>query len=312
MTSTNHPHPIIEDQIPPQYSKLVSERQYFRILAYICRYFDQPGFSLQEISDGILSLHIPDETDTIKIVLDNLVKRLANQVEEDWKQDIQTHFDRLLESTDTSSLFSNFQLAKDYLTLRLYGDQIDTHSENDKLIYRQDLAGTYSVLSLDLPTKFQVVLKSEITDWDLDEQSLFAIAQENANQQTVETAHGFWEEVEIMAILSNEYAAVKLLDIENNFKASVGKHGALIAVPTKGTVFIHPIRELSESLKSALTLVIKQTNKIYESDPGPVTRNLYWYFEAQFHAFEIIQSEDGISYQIPSALQSYIERTGLA
>ncbi len=306
MNSSN-PQPVIENQIPAQYSTLISERQYFRILAYICRYFDQPGCSLKEITDGIVSLEREGETETIKIVLDNLVKRLTSQAEENWKQHIDTHFERLLEATDTSSLFSNFQLAKEYLTLRLYGDQIDTHSENDELIFRQDLAGTFSVLSLDLPTKFQVVLKSEIAAWEMEEQTLFNIAQENANRQEVETAHGYWEEVEIMAVLSNEYAAIKLLDVEKNFKDSIGEHGALVAVPTKGTVFIHPIRYLSDGLKEALNLIIKQTNKIYDSDPGPITRNLYWYFEEQFYEFALISSEEGIAYKIPEHLQRYLE-----
>lgn len=295
----------IEEQIPEKYEHLVSERQYFRILAYICRYFEEKAYSLTEIAEGSLAVH--EEEEAMDISLDNLIKRLSSQAEGGWKQDIYTYFDQLLEHTNTEELFNNFELAKEYLTLRLYGDQIDTHSEQDALIFRQDLAGTYSVLSLDLPSKFQVILKSEVESWSIDEKTLFQIALQNANRQAVETAHGYWEETEILAIISNEYAAVKLLELEDNFSDSVGEHGALIAVPTKGTAFIHPMRSLETNLNEALNLIIKQANLIYESDPGPITRNLYWYHQGQFHAFILKMKEEGLSYQLPEVLQDYLK-----
>ncbi|NRB54160.1 MAG: hypothetical protein HRU41_41315 [Saprospiraceae bacterium] len=295
----------IEEQIPEKYEHLVSERQYFRILAYICRYFEENNYSLTEITEG--SLIVLDEQEKMDISLDNLIKRLSNNAEEGWKQDIYTYFDQLLEHTNTEELFANFELAKEYLTLRLYGDQIDTHSEQDALVFRQDLAGTYSVLSLDLPTKFQVILKSEIENWSVDEETLFQIALQNANQQAVETAHGYWEETEILAVFSNEYAAIKLLELEQNFEDSVGEHGALAAVPTKGTVFIHPMRSLDTNLNEALSLIIRQGNLIYESDPGPITRNLYWYHQGQFYAFNMQMKEEGLSYQLPTALEDYLD-----
>lgn len=297
--------PSIEEQIPEKYEHLVSERQYFRILAYICRYFEEKDYALTEIAEG--SLIILEEEEEMDISLDNLIKRLSSRGEENWKQDIYTYFDQLLEDTNTEELFRNFELAKEYLTLRLYGDQIDTHSEQDALIFRQDLAGTYSVLSLDLPSKFQVILKSEIEDWSVDEDTLFKIALQNANQQEVETAHGYWEETEILAIVSNEYAAIKLLELEENFSESVGEHGALIAVPTKGTVFIHPVRSIDANLNEALSLIIRQGNLIYESDPGPITRNLFWYHNGQFHAFNMQMKEEGLSYQLPDELQDYLD-----
>ncbi len=296
----------IEEQIPEKYEHLVSERQYFRVLAYICRYFEEKDHSLTTIAEG--NLIVLDAAEKMDISLDNLIKRLSNQAEDSWKQDIFTYFDQLLEHTNTEELFSNFELAKEYLTLRLYGDQIDTHSEQDALVFRQDLAGTYSVLSLDLPSKFQVILKSEIENWSVDEKTLFHIALKNANQQTVQTAHGFWEETEILAIVSNEYAAIKLLELEENFSDSVGEHGALIAVPTKGTAFIHPMRSFDTNLNEALSLMIKQANLIYESDPGPITRNLYWYHQGQFHAFSMQMKEEGLSYQLPEELQDYLEQ----
>ncbi|MBX2870797.1 MAG: hypothetical protein KTR30_01820 [Saprospiraceae bacterium] len=295
----------IEEQLPAKYEHLVSERQYFRILAYICRYFEEKDYYLTEIAEGQLAVH--DDEEQMDISLDNLVKRLSSQLEGGWKQDIYTYFDQLLEHTNTEELFRNFELAKEYLTLRLYGDQIDTHSEQDALIFRQDLEGTYSVLSLDLPSKFQVILESETENWPADEKTLFQIALQNANRQEVETAHGYWEETEIVAVISNEYAAIKMLDLEQNFSDSVGEHGALVAVPTKGTVFIHPIRTLSSNLHEALNLIVKQANLIYESDPGPITRNLYWYHQGQFHAFPLKMKEEGLSYQLPNELQDYLK-----
>lgn len=295
----------IEEQIPDKYEHLLSERQYFRVLAYICRYFDQDTYGPIRIEDGQLT--VKEGAENLGISLDNLVKRLSRQAEEEWKTIIYDYFDQLLDHTKTEELFANFQLAREFLTLRLYGDQIDTHSDQDELIFRQDLAGTYSVLSLDLPNKFQVILKSEIAQWNMEEDILFKIAQENANRHEVETAHGYWEETEILAIISNEYAAIKLLDLEKNFGDSVGKHGALIAPPTKGTVFIHPIHRLDQGLKTALNLIIKQANLIYESDPGPITRNLYWYHQGAFHVFSLNMTKEGITYQTPQALQHYLK-----
>lgn len=303
--NSKHSPTKIEEQIPQKYEHLVAERQYFRILAYICRYFEALPYDLKEISNGSLAAH--DGEEDMDISLDNLIKRLSFQAEEVWKEEIYTYFDQLLEQTNTEELFANFQVAKEYLTLRLYGDQIDTHTEQDTLVFRQDLAGTYSVLSLDLPSKFQVILKSEIDHWSIEEATLFEIALENINRQSVETAHGYWEETEILAVISNEYAAIKLLDLESNFSESIGAHGALIAAPTKGTVFIHPIRTLNTGLKDAMNLVIKQSNLIYESDPGPITRNLYWFYEGGFSPFILTITDEGLSYQMPPDLERYLK-----
>ena len=303
--NSKHSPTKVEEQIPKKYQHLVSERQYFRILAYICHYFKAIPYDLREIINGSIAAH--DGEEDIDISLDNLIKRLSFQEEGVWKDDIYTYFDQLFEQTNTEELFANFQVAKEYLTLRLYGDQIDTHTEQDTLVFRQDLAGTYSVLSLDLPSKFQVILKSEIDHWPIDEATLFEIALENINRQSVETAHGYWEETEILAVISNEYAAIKLLDIESNFSESIGTHGALIAAPTKGTAFIHPIRTLNTGLKEAMNLVIKQSNLIYESDPGPITRNLYWFYEGNFHPFILSITDEALTYQMPPDLERYLQ-----
>lgn len=68
--------------------------------------------------------------------------------------------------------------------------------------------------------------------------------------------YGYWEEIEILVIISNEYVVIKLLELEDNFSESVGEYGVLIVVLIKGMVFIYFVCSIDVNLNEVFSLII--------------------------------------------------------
>ena len=98
-----------------------------------------------------------------------------------------------------------------------------------------------------------------------------------------------------------------MLDLRNRANYAIGKFGTLIAIPTKGTAYVHPI-ENSDILE--LIVILQPTiEKIYNEDPGNITTNFYWYYDNKMQILPTEQSENGLLISLPKDLIKLINET---
>ncbi len=301
MTLYVHVFPIIQSTdnlyymeyiLPERYNHLISQAEYETIMKMSIACLKKE-MEITEISeDGTISVK-KDEV-VIHCALDNLVRWCAQEEDrEQWFEIVANHFEKVL-TIELKPDLSNFELIREMLAVRVYPRNYFELLEDgpNKLIYKEDFEDMISVLVLDLPDKFQSLTRDMIESWEATTEELFAIAQNNVNEQEIDVKQFVLsEKFEFFAFLSGDYSASYILDFDNNADFARGVYGSIVALPTKGAVFVHPIQGLSvmECVQELLPIVLK----FYHEDPGNLTTNLYWRYKGEFYVFDKKEETDG-------------------
>ena len=83
---------------------------------------------------------------------------------------------------------------------------------------------------------------------------------------------------------------------------AIGTFGSLIAIPTKGTAFLHPI-ETPDVLDLAAVLH-PAVEKFYHEDPGNISRDFYWFYEGEYHLFDkVAKDNETVVIRMPEKLE---------
>ncbi|GEM_PF-5575766 len=211
-------------------------------------------------------------------------------------------------------LLSRFENAREYLTVRLHTkDMYQGLQEGmDTYVVPAPIPDLYVSLALDLPGQFHLLQKSDAEKWGMDEDELLWTAFSNLTdkQEKIRIIREEREGFSVITLSEGDYAAAFAADFENHCKAFIGRIGAMVAFPTKGSVFIYPIKEPS-GFNKAFTQMAEQTNKAFRDDPFPLSNNLYWYHAHRFEVFPKSMEAHTLSYSIPNRLLAYL-RTPLA
>lgn len=299
----------MDKALPRHFAGILTELEYQIILSYVFQYFKERDIPIKDLDDGVLIIeHEQLGNGTGQLALDNLIRACKGGEETNWKMLISEHFNRLLdEGFDVKSIVYDFEKVKESLIIRLYGRGIMAEEgSEDSFVWRMDLEGVYTILSLNLPTRFQTVTRRDAELWGLDDEELFAMAMHNTNKQKVDVLRAEKQGAQLMAFFSNDYSATYLLDLENNCPDAIGEFGTILSLPTKGTAFAHPIHSTREPIFVAFSTIARQTMDIYQQDPWAITSNIYWYFEGKYHRFPTFSKEEKIAFSFPRGLEEML------
>jgi hypothetical protein len=297
----------IDYSVPPGLKSFVASKDYREIIDHAIQYLSR-SCTLISLVDGILTVQDADEL-TRLINLTNLVKNILLYEKEDWPNEIADYLDRFDRDQDLEDyLYMDCDMAVPYLTIRLQPQEAFQNPDYPTLsiedyVYKSDLEGIYTVLALDLPSRFAMILRKNIADWPLDEHDLFSIAQQNLTGK-LESIDYKWHDVDealIVTLFDRDYAACLAAHFSANYEELVGPFGSVVCLPSRGSVFVHPI-ETAAAFSTALQWLAEQTNKFFAEEPGALTRTIYWYFEGTFVKFDIQWEGNYLTYVIPSAL----------
>jgi hypothetical protein len=289
------------ETIPTQYTHLINQEEYTRILEISQDYLSQYGY-INGLENGVI-LFIDSNSETNRFALDNLIRKLNGQDSKIWEEMIKEHFYNFFNNSESKYDFNDLNQIKDILVIRIYPDgYFEAANFQDKIVYRVDFEDTKSTLVYDLPDKFQPVEQSEFKNWNISIESAFKIALDNVNRMDVEISKQNHENgFELYSFFSGDFSASFLLDLKGNANFTIGKYGSLVSIPTKGSAFVHPINHNDIAL--VLGDIHDMVIKFYDEDPGPISVNYYWYFHKKFMKFPVTRTEQGFrTYHLPIEL----------
>jgi hypothetical protein len=294
------------ETIPDQYVHLINQDQYIIILEIIQDYLVQYG-QVTGLENGLISFE-DLKGETQRFSLDNVIRKLNGQESESLENIIHEHFFSFFNDSENQFDFNNFDQIKDILVLRIYPDgYFESVNFQDRIISRVDFEDTKTTLVFDLPDKFRPVEMAEFENWKVSLDSVFAIAQQNVNKQDIQIYKQDYENgFELFAFYSGDYSASYLIDLKNNADFVIGKYGSLVAIPTKGSGFAHPINcnDISLVIGDIHDMIIK----FYDEDPGQISVNYYWYYNDKFCKFPITIEEKGFrNYHMPLELEKILK-----
>jgi hypothetical protein len=302
-------------EVPEELKHLISPDDFNSILTYAITHLKDQGHSDIAFADGLLiydnlgEVNMRSQTNFL-----NLVKSVICEAQKDWQIKTVEYLDNLNKDKELESeILLNFERAKEYLTLRLqpfstYEDEpLKSHIET--LVYKIDIPETFSLLALDLPNRFHILTADEINIWHKEKTELFQIAHTNLIDkiEIIQAQQHNWDDAVFYTLFDRDYSAAYCIDFAINCSNLIGEKGSLVSFPTRGSVFIHPISN-SEQFNIGYKHLVEKTNKFFDDDPGPISRNVYWFHEKKFTLFRMIWNNGEIAYKIPQKLHDILNK----
>lgn len=292
------------ESLPERYSNVISEERYIQVLEIAQDYLVQFG-EVINVSDGLIDFSQGGDS-TSRFGLDNLIRTLAGKDPQEWKEDIEDHFSRIISQVEENYDVDDFEAIKNILGIRVYSDSyFDGMDLRAELISRIDFEDTKSYLVFDYPDKFQLVYKENFANWGITEDEAFKIALEHASKYEVEIRKYEFETFNQFSFFSSTHSVSYILDFEQNASMCIGKAGSIVNIPTQGSAFAIPID--GPNVKEMIEEIGETIVKFFDEDPGNITTNYYWYYNGKFTKFSSTKSDDGFKVlDYPKELESLI------
>ena len=138
----------IKYSIPAGFEKEISKSDYKTIFDQAVPFITK-RYTIDSASDGAIYVSAGESRQTF--YLDNLLYKCIAADKSQWKDVVKQHFESLFTSMDEKEKIdlANFEIAKKYLSLRIYSKQsVDERGGLDKIIIKTDIEGTYTMLIL--------------------------------------------------------------------------------------------------------------------------------------------------------------------
>jgi len=286
--------------LPGAYRGLVSKADYNFILRIAKQYHYEKGLHIKRIGEGEIVAEINGEEQ--HRYLDNLVRVLSVQEKSAWKTIIHSHFDKLKDNHAAYNYFlKDFDYAAQFLRVLIKANDFYSGGSAAAFIHRTDFPHTKTFLVLEFEGQFKYLREEDITEWGKPAEELFEIAISNIPGEEVEVKeYKYCDKFPVFIFFSGDFSAASILDLENKAEFAIGSYGSLIAIPSKGTAFAHPIEtgDIMELVEKLNPIV----DQFHKADPGNITNHFYWYYNGQIEIFPVNQEGTRYFIQLPDDL----------
>lgn len=213
--------------------------------------------------------------------LGNLAQRCHGAPRERWPQMIAEHLGlsdvEALTKRTSDLLEQPFPVIREHLGVRVYPEQFVALPMQSQVVYRVDLPGTVTVVVIDLGPSMIALPVVVAESWPASPEELFAAGIANLTRLT---------RVERASVLlpTQPRAMVDVLSGDNFVSSHVlapervvprlGKHGNLLAVPTREVLLSHPIED-GLALRTVESMLLMARGH-FDHGVGSISPHLFW------------------------------------
>jgi len=294
---------IFDRKRPNFYEGIVNKKEYAVILQLSEKACQRIGeiTSIQAGTLKVANTENPDEEMTFH--LDNLVRKCKYQDQADWPDVVENHFSRFpINKSKAKFLLKDFEYARPLLKLLVRSKK----ELSTDMVQRLDIPKTASYLILDYDERFHFLMEQDIQEWEVPQRELFDIALENIALEKIDIKEVLWQEkFELYTFFSGDFSASFMVELAKNAPFAIGQFGAIVAIPTKGSAFVHPLNE--NTVLTFIDAFGETLYSFYHEDEVPISNNYYWFYEGKFEVFQEINKKGKIYIQIPKNLRKLLE-----
>ncbi|MEO7990026.1 MAG: hypothetical protein ABI663_10820 [Chryseolinea sp.] len=293
--------------LPPSYDGLINQKDYNLVVELCKKYLTKHDYKIINIGDGEIIVEHGDQEK--HFYLDNLVRLLAQNSKLQWENYINEHFDKQKEIPfATDFLYKDFEYASQFIKAYLKPKATFEPDQVGDYVNRVDLPETYTFLILDFKEQFHFVRRDNIGEWNKTEEGLFEIGFANISNESIDIKESLLaDKFPIYMFFSGDFSASFIIELERNAIFTIGTYGSIVAVPTKGSAFIHPIE--NNQVMEVIVALAELTKKFYDEDPGNITMDFYWFHHGKFDIFPNEPADNGyVTIDWPTELK---QRLGL-
>lgn len=298
---------IFDRKRPDFYEGIVTKKEYSQILELSEKECQRIG-KISSIQAGTIKVAHPEKTEEeFSFHLDNLVRKCKYYGAEEWQRIVQEHFNRFpIDQSKAKFLAKDFEYAQALLKLLVRSP----NSMSGQMIQRLDLPNTASFLILDYDERFHFLTEDHIKEWNIPKRELFEIALENIALEKIDIQEVVWaEKFELFSFFSGDFSASYIVELAKNAPFAIGKFGAVVAIPTKGSAFVHPIN--GDTALPFIHSFEDTFSTFYHQDEVPISRYYYWYYEGKFEVFQEKKSSPNSYIEMPIKLNNLLKINNL-
>ncbi|MBS1684843.1 MAG: hypothetical protein JSS76_08820 [Bacteroidetes bacterium] len=292
--------------LPDAYASLISAADYADVIGIALRYHKEKQITVISSDDG--DIHVSIDGQRQHRYLDNLVRWIIQSPKGDWKKIIYAHFDKFKDNSSAIKFFQkDFEHASPLLRVLIKNDQIKWPEESSTFLSRCDFPGTRTFIVIEFENQFCYISTKDIQEWEMPIDEIFDIAIGNtpAEEITSVTEGTLLDKFPFFLFLSGDFSASLMLDLPNRAPFAVGSYGTIIAIPTKGTAFAHPIE--SKNVLDVVVELLPTVEKFYYEDPGQITNNFYWSYNGTVLVLPMVRTgETTATITLPDELISLL------
>ncbi|MFK7918814.1 MAG: hypothetical protein AB8G14_12095 [Ilumatobacter sp.] len=229
------------------------------------------AFTVDSIGPGVIRLR-----NGRSLSLLQLAQHCHLRAREDWHELISTHLctmtAHLHDGPETFSMFD--------LRVRLVPDVPADGEILRSLGSRPFVEGVVQVLAIDVAGAVRCVPESEIVElgWNADEAWASARAQTEMFEVPDELHTIDIGGVDILHVFGERSFTASMVGVVDQLVAEVahiGETGAIVSMPLRHSLLVHPIDD--SSVRTAIAGMIPITRQLFKQGPGSVSPHLYWW-----------------------------------
>jgi len=264
---------------------------------------------LFEVRDG--TVHVVLDGKQHQFGLLNLAQQCAQSERGEWRGLIDHHFGCVFgtvrDQGEVDALVRDFARARPLLKSRLHArEYVETAGGH---VAARPLADDLVVaLCLDLPTSVRTVGWDEARGWGLTDDALFALALENVRaEEPLHQEHlTIPGDADLTALYGESFFAATHLLMLERYLAGSHRDGAVIAVPHRHALLVHPIVDLS--VVTAINARNPRARRLYLEGPGSISPHLYWWTPERLVQLPAEMGDDGIEFFPPDEFVQVLDR----
>lgn len=296
---------MIDYTIPFDLSALISPQNYALIIDLSLAYLRQ-SWNISKVEDAIITAS-QEEGKDIQFGLDNLIRTCLHAEENEWNDIVVRHFSRFKENSAAYKFFfMDFEHAQKMLKTLVKPQNFGSSDLQAEMIKKVDFPDTYTFLVMDFDEQLRFLRKEDTKEWNVSEEELFEIAQENVNQEEIKQGSVILgDKFPLHTFFHSDFAVSYAIDFQQNGRLAVGPLGTLLAIPAKSAVFAHPIT--GTDFLGVMEMIAPLVEKFFEGQPGSITTHFYWYYQGNFEVFPYEVTKDNYAVvRLPEKLQALL------
>jgi hypothetical protein len=290
----------------PEWAGALGEARYVTFLELVRADLLARGASVR-FADGVAEVRLPVGSE-VSCGLASLAQLCSRLPVPHWEELMSAHFDALFEgetelgeSLDRSHVFAE---VRHLLKLRLH--PLPLPQPLDGVVWHV-ADGLGAVLVFDLPQTVRSVRAGEAEGWGIDHGELRALAlAQSLNEPCEDYAVEGRDGCRVTAMSGESFfVATRLLALEREVPLD-HPNGALVAVPTRHSLLLHLIEDLS--VVHALHTLLPMAAGLHRDGPGSLSPAVYWWRGGELRRLDASIGDAGVHFAPSREFAELLER----
>lgn len=286
----------------PTWARVLGPQGYHTFVALVENYFASRQITVQlDMKEGLLRPQVNDAEQSSVFGLQNIAQACSQADRDQWHDLIHSHFDCIFAASDDQNALridvSDFDKVRDNVRARLY--PLELEQQSVETVHRDGPEGTLEVIVVDLPKSVRTVSRSEAAEWGMSRDALFELGRRNLAERTSVQMHTVEIQagIELLAFMGDAYyAASHALILDQHVPGDL-PHGALVGIPRRDVLLVHPIRNIGAA--DAISSMLQAILHWHAEGPGSLSPLLYWYRAGEFVTLTYTIEDNALDFTPP-------------